>query len=106
MFNEHQSVELSEWHRIEDELLRLTKRADEIWQQAWDHNDYWRGCPRGRDCGSEGGARSSEGATQRVGQRSGHRAWVPSELAPTARPAFFHCAGHDEAITMRAMRLA
>lgn len=38
MFNEHQSVELSEWHRIEDELLRLTKRADEIWQQAWDHN--------------------------------------------------------------------
>jgi uncharacterized protein len=32
-------------------------------------------------------------------------AGVPSELAPTARSAFFICAAHDEAMTMRAMRL-
>lgn len=37
MFNEHQSVDLTEWHRIEDELIRLTDGLREIWQQAWEH---------------------------------------------------------------------
>jgi hypothetical protein len=37
MFNEHQSVGLEEWHRIEGELIRLTDGLREIWQQAWDH---------------------------------------------------------------------